>query len=196
MNQQAEEYLKHIIFPELERGRPEWDKPHTEAVVAYIKSIIAANPSMNLDSEVLIPAAYAHDWGYAGLFVAGRPATRGEIIGQKAEHMKLGAQKIKSLLNDPVFDYLSNLQKERIQYLVSVHDKVEELKAADELILMEADTLGAADSDVVVPTHTKQEYETWLEITRSKRISRFITDYSKAKVEELLARRKEFYESR
>lgn len=108
MNPEAEELLISKIFPDLEKGRPGWDKPHTEAVVRYIKEIIGANPNLDLDTDVLIISAYAHDWGYSGLFVAGRPVTLAENADKKEIHMQLGAQKIRELLNETEFDYLTN----------------------------------------------------------------------------------------
>ena len=67
-----DDILKSTILSELEAGRPNWDKPHTEAVVEHIKAIINSEPSLNLDTEVIVIAAYAHDWGYAGLFEDGK----------------------------------------------------------------------------------------------------------------------------
>ncbi|HET7528708.1 MAG TPA: HD domain-containing protein [Candidatus Saccharimonadales bacterium] len=196
MNPGAEEVLKARILPELERGRPSWDKPHTEAVVGYIKEIIKNNPQLNLDADVLITAAYAHDWGYGGLFEAGRPVTMAENTNQKEAHMRIGAKKIEELLNDSAFDYLSPYQKQRIIHLVAVHDDLDALKDPDELVLMEADTLGVADVNATTPTHSLDEYKQWLRKTEEKRVGHFITDYSKTKAHELLAERAEWYRMR
>jgi HD superfamily phosphodiesterase len=194
MNTEAEKTLRSTIFPELEKGRPGWDMPHTEAVVYYIKQIMKNSPEFRLDPDILVTAAYAHDWGYSGMFESGRPATQAEIIVKKEDHMAIGAQKIQALLQNPVFIYLTNHQKQRIIHLVSVHDKLNQLKDPDELVLMEADTLGVADPKAAMPTHTIPEYKNWLKIVEKQRISKFITKYSKQKVKELLNQRAIYYQ--
>ncbi|HVU59508.1 MAG TPA: hypothetical protein VHC98_01585 [Candidatus Saccharimonadales bacterium] len=191
-----EAYLRSTIFPDMEHGRPNWDVPHTQAVVAYIKKIVAASPELQLDASVLIIAAYAHDWGYSGLFAAGRPITFAENLDQKATHMRLGSEKIKTLLQDSHFAFLTPVQKERIVHLVAVHDDLDNLHDTDELVLMEADTLGMTDPDAVTPTHTKAEFEAWRVRTERARIARFITPYGKQKIHELMARREQFYAHR
>ncbi|MCD8484338.1 hypothetical protein LRY65_02005 [Candidatus Woesebacteria bacterium] len=106
-----ETILRDTIFPELEKGRPNWDRPHTEAVVKYLKEIIAQTPELKLDRDVLIIAAYAHDWGYADLFADGKPLNFDQVISRKKEHMRLGAEKLEKLLQKPEFDFLTKEQK-------------------------------------------------------------------------------------
>lgn len=193
MDLEIEVYLRSIIFPDLERGRPNWDKPHTQAVVKYVKEIMRSNPHLQLDDEVMIIAATAHDWGYSGLFEAGRPVTFAENLDKKEEHMRLGAEKAKNLLFESRFNFLSKAQKDRIVHLIAVHDKVAILKDTDELVLMEADTMGVADPTAAKPTHTRAEYEKWRKHTEEERVTRFITDYSKEKVKDLLDLREKYY---
>lgn len=69
-----EQALINAILPELEKGRPNFDRPHTVAVVIKVKEIIKNNPQLKLDEAVLIVAAYSHDWGYADLFIGERVA--------------------------------------------------------------------------------------------------------------------------
>lgn len=198
MNQQTEEYLKEKIFPELEKGRPGWDKPHTEAVVSYMKEIIKQVPQLEPVKEILIIAAYAHDWGYAGLFQDGKPVDLKKIMESKKLHMIIGAEKIGKLLEDDVFNYLTNEQKQRTIHLVRVHDKLDgSLKDIDELALLEADTLGMIDVEKVKPTFDKEDNEKWMKICicRRERISRFINPYSKEKIEKLFKKREEYFQN-
>lgn len=185
--------LQEVIFPELEKGRPDFDKPHTQAVVIKIKTIIEQNPQLNLDRNVLVIAAYAHDWGYSGLFEAGKPAQMTEVMEAKKAHMIIGAQKIAELLRQPEFDFLSKDQKARVVHLVSVHDKLNELKDIDELILMEADTLGAADISMVGTTFDYASNLRWTLGVLRKRAPQFITDYAKSEIGRLLAEREKYY---
>ncbi|NCO12285.1 MAG: hypothetical protein COZ34_04455 [Candidatus Pacebacteria bacterium CG_4_10_14_3_um_filter_34_15] len=74
---QIERVLKQIILKDLSKGRKNFDKPHTEAIVYWMKHLLKmleekkvpkTNDQPRLDSQVLITAAYAHDWRYVGLF--------------------------------------------------------------------------------------------------------------------------------
>ena len=58
-----EEYLKEKILSDLERGRPDFDKTHTLAVVYWLNKIVEHSPELCLDNDVLLISAYAHDWG-------------------------------------------------------------------------------------------------------------------------------------
>lgn len=88
-----EKNLQKIIFPSLEQGRQGVDKPHTEAVVHYLKLIVKNNPQLNLDLIVLLIAAYAHDWGYGGMFENGKSLQMADVAGAKEQHMLLGSDK-------------------------------------------------------------------------------------------------------
>ena len=81
-----DQFLQEQIFPDLEKGRPT-DKPHTLDVVNKIKDIIANTPELKLDTEVLIIAAYAHDWGYTNLFDNNKPLTMADLGAQKSNLM-------------------------------------------------------------------------------------------------------------
>jgi hypothetical protein len=87
-----EDYLKGKILLELERGRPDFDKPHTLAVVYWLKQIIKHSSDLKLDENVLLISAYAHDWGYADMFSLGQQLQYSDVINAKAEHMVLGAK--------------------------------------------------------------------------------------------------------
>jgi hypothetical protein len=187
MTPEVEDFIQKQIFPDLVKGRPGWDKPHTEKVVYYLKEIVLHSPELALDEDVLLIAAYAHDWGYSGLFHKGKPASLQAVRMHKSLHMELGAQKVAELLKDNHFSYLSSDQKERIRYLVSVHDKLNILSDIDELVLMEADTLGALDPGEGVSDFSEVDIEQWLTRTKERRITRFITTYSKEKAAELIS---------
>lgn len=188
-----EEMLKTKILPELEAGRPNWDKPHTEAVVAYVKSILDNTPSLNVDRVVLVIAAYAHDWGYAGLFSNGKQLNIDDVNNAKARHMQLSADKLREFLTDSGFDFMSDKQKERAIHLVSCHDNLESLKDTDELVLMEADTLGWLDVAKVKPSFDKVSNQKYMEGVRSKRLPLFITEYGRHVFETLYQSREKYY---
>jgi ribonuclease Z len=186
-------YLEKTILPELEAGRPGWDKPHTLTAVHWLQEILAHSPSLDVDPLVLRIAAYAHDWGYAGLFRGGKPVGYDAGQAAKGKHMKLGAQKLERLLQDRRFISLTPAQRQRCVHLVRVHDSLEQLEATDERILMEADTLAALDVDRVAPNYGFSGNARYMRQTRQKRMSRFVTLYGKAEVERLFTRREDYY---
>ncbi len=188
MQRSIESHLKQTIFPDLERGRPGWDKPHTEAVVRYMRLLLEHWPisAEELDATVLFIAAYAHDWGYADLFDDGEPVQFDEVKDAKVAHMTRGASKLAALLEDAVFDALSSTQRERAVHLVEVHDKLEQLEDTDELLLMEADTLGALSAGVEHSTFDVASARRYLAAVKRRRLPLFITEYGKSELERLV----------
>ena len=100
---QIEAFLNKKILPDLEHSRGGFDKIHTLEVVEWIKRIIDNNPQLKLDKIVLVISAYAHDWGYSGIFKKGEVMNAKIIEEAKSLHMTIGAEKIKNLLNDSFF---------------------------------------------------------------------------------------------
>ena len=191
--QRLEKFLQSNIFPELKEGRPGWDKPHTESVVHYFKEIIHHTPDLSIDFAVVLIAAYAHDWGYVGLFHKGEELKLQQILDVKKQHMEIGVQKVTKLLRDPFVSFLNDQQKVRIIHLVGIHDQLNLLKDTDEFILMEADTLGALDTDRIVPFSDKESSDRYLQGVEKKRKPLFITNYGKSKLQELYKKRLEYY---
>lgn len=191
--QKIEEYLQRAIFPELEEGRPGWDKPHTIAVVYYLKEIVTHTPDLLVDFPVLLIAAYTHDWGYTGLFHKGNPLNLDTIISAKILHMQIGVEKVTHLLQHSFFSFLKTEQKQRVIHLVGVHDKLSEIKDTDERILVEADTLGGLDTDRITPFADQESSDRYIQGVEKKRIPLFISDYAIKKVRELIQKRKQYY---
>ncbi len=185
MIQELEKYLQDKVFPDLEKGRPNWDRTHTERVVKFTKEIIKDCADQNVDFFVLLIAAYCHDWGYAGLFDSDY-ATYQEIKNQKDLHMEIGAVKTAKILKDSIFDFLTPEEKERIVHLVFMHDRLAEIHDLDEIILAEADTLGALENNVENGTFDLKDNEKYLEKVKIKRLPIFIHSKFKAKAEELV----------
>lgn len=190
-------YLKVQIVPELENARPGWDKPHTLAVVHYINKILDnCNDKYGLDRYVLIIAAYAHDWGYADLFEDNKKLEIEDVYNKKTAHMEIGAEKVENLLTERVFDFLDNQQKEKITFLVKKHDSYDEISDSDhELrVLVEADTLGALDYDLVKPTFERRSFLKFLSEIDNYRYPLFLTNYSKRKYQNLVRKAKKYYD--
>lgn len=190
-NQNWEEQISGIILPDLDKGRPDFDKPHTQAVVHWVKYII--DNESNLNFKILVTAAYAHDWGYIGLFEDGLTDMT-DIHTKKERHMEAGANKIEALLNEQFSDQYAPEKILRIKHLVYMHDRVEKLSEDDEIALMEADTLGALDSDMVKPTFSKQDNEFYIEReVKGRRFPHFKHSSAISVFDELLSKRINFY---
>lgn len=195
INPHVEQVLKEVILPDLDQGRKNFDKPHTEAVVYWTKQLLTRIPLPHLDSQALITAAYAHDWGYFKLFEGVDSDDPAEISKKKAEHMERGASMITDLIENQLVTYFTASQKQLIAHLVSVHDQVERLTTEIELTLMEADTLGMLDVKRVTPTFAKVENNIFIQDQfYNRRLPRFIHSYAKQQATELVKKRAAFYD--
>jgi len=190
-----EDYLKEKILADLENSRGGFDKIHTLEVVDWLKQIIKQNPELNLDETVLLIAAYAHDWGYSEIFKEGQVMSFELVENAKSSHMELGARKIKKLLEEDFFSFLTNEQKERCVHLVAVHDKKLEIKDTDELILAEADMLSGLDV-TDKPMFDAESNKKYMEAFMRDRMPKFITKFSKDKVKKLIQKRQEYYKQK
>ena len=183
---QLEALLQAAIFPDLERGRPKWDVPHTVLVVAALKRLLVADSAPQLDRTVMLIAAYAHDWGYADLFAGKESASLAEVREMKPLHMRLGSEKLAALLESSEFEWLDRHKAARAVHLVSVHDNLPILAAPDELLLMEADTLGALGASPENSTFDRGSNERYLETVAGKRLPLFVSEFGKAECVRLM----------
>lgn len=191
-----EEYLKKKILPDLVDSRGGFDKIHTLEVVDWIKRIIDHNSQLRLDRVVLIIAAYAHDWGYSGIFKKDQVMNNKIIDSAKPLHMVLGAEKTRKLLADDFFSFLTDKQKERCIHLVAVHDKKYEIKDTDEVILMEADMLSTLDVDTDKSVIDAESNKAVMDSILNIRLPKFITKFSKHEAKRLIQRRINYFKER
>ena len=168
----------------LKKGREDWDVPHTRAVVFYAERL--AN-NANLDILVLVTAAWLHDVGYFGLFGDGDSSQLTQVEDKKALHMEIGAKIARKFLESPEMEgkYTAD-QVEQIVHLVGIHDSLERLTQTDELILMEADTLGAIDLAKVIPTFNKTDGLKYIESLKRRRMPLFTSELGKEYLAQLL----------
>jgi len=191
-----EHLLQQKIIPDLEKGRPNWDGPHTLAVVDFMKQIIENSPELKLDKDVLVIAAYAHDWGYGKTDIDRWSLNLDEIHKVKTAHMKIGATQLAELLRDPVFSFLTDVQKKRAVHLVAIHDQLDNIHDVDEHIIVEADTLGALDVTKVKPTFDEANSERYLKSTNERRLPLFITKFGKQKYQQLFIKHQQYYQKK
>jgi hypothetical protein len=191
---EIEKFLQEKIFPDLERGRPNWDVPHTKAVVIHVKNLVKSEPQLKLDPIVVVVAAYAHDWGYADIFKDGKQLDHETIQNEKTKHMGISAEKLEALFKDNIFDDLTNNQKKRAIEIVAKHDQLESLHETDELVFMEADTLAGLDVEKVTPTFNAEANAKYMVFARNTRFPLFITETGKKEFERLYKLRTEYFE--
>ncbi|MGD9129020.1 MAG: hypothetical protein PVJ09_00825 [Candidatus Woesebacteria bacterium] len=202
-----ERTLRQIILKDLaNKGRKNFDKNHTLAVVYWTKQLLKIiNSKQNgkqnktkidkkLNSKILITAAYAHDWGYASLFQNSDSDDYAAIQAQKQLHMWQGAIKIERLLYQRLSSHFSEAEIIRVAHLVYIHDQLDKLKDEDEVLLMEADTLGALDTDRMKPTFSKKDHHRFIQEVRKKRLAGFVHSQASKLGKELIKKRIAFYE--
>jgi len=195
INPDVETVLQENIFPDLEKGRKGFDLNHTQAVVFWMKELLKSINDVSLDVQVLVTAAYAHDWGYTNLFDDQEYRSLEEINKRKPMHMELGAEKIEKLLQEKLPTFFSHDQILQTKHLVFMHDKVEELVTQEEILLMEADTLGMLDSDKVKPTFSKADNDIFMqEQIQDRRLPHFIHPEAKKLATIMVQKRLKFYE--
>jgi hypothetical protein len=177
----------------LQQGRIGWDLPHTKAVVDFALLIAAQE---GLDQLTLFTAAWFHDIGYYGLFANESSDNLAAIGDRKKLHMVRGAEYAGIFLANP-YNSVGYLPEQilRVQHLISVHDKVEELQDPYEIALGAADTLGALDVSQVTPTLNYAEYQKYLShLQRRERL--FQTEFTKKLYRDLLPLFVAFFENR
>jgi len=169
----------------LRQGRKEWDEPHMRSVTFYVTEIARREV---LDVLVMRTTGRLHDIGYFGLFENADSKSYGNVMDKKALHMINGAGLTKEFLERPeIKPFYTQEQIDRVVHLVSVHDKIEELKDEDEIAFMEADTLGAIDISRVKTTFNKEDGIRYIvNDIIIRRFPRFRTETGKKYLQELL----------
>jgi len=197
LSRSLESLIANQILPELKLGRQDFDLPHTLAVVYWMKHLLQTEAS-NLNHKVMIVSAYAHDWGYVGLFNKPESANNPKIIAQKkADHMTIGAKRITNLLASQFNQEFSSNEITKIANLVIKHDLVETLQTEEEITLMEADTLGMLDVTRVKPTFNKQDNKQFIDQQiYARRLPKFIHPIAKQKARKLANKRLKYYQSK
>ncbi len=196
ISQKVEQTLRQIILKDLaNHGRKGWDKPHTEAVVYWIKQLLQKIAS-DLVAQVLITAAYAHDWGYAGMFEGIDSSNYDQIQKRKAQHMNIGAVKIERLIYQRLAQDFTEKQILRVVHLVEKHDSFAEIEDEDEILLLEADTLGAMDINRTPGSMDYDSNQKYLRDVREKRMPLFKHQPAKEIGQKLLQQRVDFYKKK
>lgn len=189
-----EAVLGKTIFPDLKKGRKDFDLPHTKAVVFWMKHLLTHDPEIinliknkTINPKVMITAAYAHDWGYIGLFDNASSNSLQNILERKKLHMKRGSQMIEQLLYTKLSKAFTSTEILMVSHLVLFHDELKKLVTDTEILIMEADTLGMLDTSRIKPTFSKKDREKFLKSVYELRLPRFKHKEAKKIAETLLS---------
>ncbi len=187
LNKKIETKIKNIALKYLESGRTGWDIPHTLCSVSWIKKILKEE---RRNERILVTAAYLHDVGYFGLFKT-KKIGHGDVLRKKGLHMEVGAEIAKKELQK--LKYFSKKEIDEICHLVSIHDKLNEIRTRNEILLMEADSLSKIDVKKVRPTHDAKNWIEFYNGFKKERVSRFKTKSSKKFLRVLLREADSYY---
>lgn len=182
----AGDALRSKAMAYLEKGRPNWDAPHTEETVRWMEELIE-NEGGN--RRVLVSTMWLHDIGYSGLF-DGQPASFDNVMGDvRSNHMRQGADLARKILTE--LGYPLN-EIDRISQLVSIHDTLEKLESPYEILVMEADTLGMLSGNLKQSPgqsdFSRDDHTRFLAHVRNDRKPRFGTESGRRYLEDLLPR--------
>lgn len=182
LNKKTEEELKTEAVKYLKHGRPDWDLPHTLAVVHYMKKLMHKK---NGDGRILIPAAYLHDIGYSQVVKEGENYQ--ELLKHKKAHMIEGAKLSRNILRK--LDFPQD-EIEKIAALVKRHDDKSNINTLNEQLIFEADSLGMIDRQMAGQGVLKnnKDFMDFIEYFKRSRLPLFKTEYAKNKVQEILSR--------
>ena len=199
LEQKIEAEIKKRVMEFLEKGKSNWDVPHTLQVVDWMKQLLTHEGG---NGRVLIPAAYFHDIGYSLTNVAGKKVTAWQkILDVKKEHAVLGAQKAEEILRE--LGGFSEEEIKEIVRLVLVHDNLWEMPnkefTADgfnDFMVIEADSLSMIDPALPQNFSPADKRKFIEEEFVPQRLPLFRSEFGQAKVQELLQAANEQLERR
>ncbi|MBW2993190.1 HD domain-containing protein [Candidatus Woesearchaeota archaeon] len=183
LNKKLEEKLKARVLVHLKNGRRGWDVQHTLAAVYYMRKLIEKEGG---NEKILVTAMYLHDIGYPQF---DKKYTFDEVMKSKPEHSIIGAEKAEKILNE--LDYTADEIK-KIVHLVKIHDELTKISTADEIKVMEADSLGMIDWEMVSITYDKESIIKFMEYFERERVPRFKTKTGKKLLKKLFKKAEEY----
>ncbi|MFH1398700.1 MAG: HD domain-containing protein [Candidatus Woesearchaeota archaeon] len=187
MNPKVELRLSRLSTRYLIKGRPDWDVPHTHAVVIWIKKLMDKN---TYDENILIPAAYLHDIGYSDQFTKGYSFADNQV--KKPDHMIRGELIAGKILRE--IGGFSEDEITKIIQLVRTHDDLDSITATPEgQLLFEADSLTSIDVERVKPNFDKENYGEFLASFERTRAPLFKTEKGKKALLELMKKARDYF---
>lgn len=180
LSPELEEKVKNEALKYLRHGRPNWDIPHTEAVVYWIKELIA-NEGGN--EKVLVPAAWLHDIGVPqhrdGYSFDDMKQSKREV-----PHHEIGAKEVPKVLGR-IGGFTANETTE-IAKLVRGHYDKDKIDTFHQQLVIEADGLAKVDWERVTPNWDKGDCLRYLNYYNERVGKYFQTKTGKKHLQRLL----------
>jgi hypothetical protein len=179
LSKKIEEQIKVETLKLLAIGKPDWDIPHTLCAVSWMRKLIQAEGG---NEKILIPVMYFHDTGYEELR---KGYNYDDSIAAKPKHAEIGALNAKKFL--PKLKYFAPKEIERIAYLISNHDKHNDITEPDRQLVFEADGLAQIDWYNCSPNFDKKNCQKFIDnYVKKERIPYLKTEFGKTIFKKLL----------
>lgn len=182
-----EQKLKSAVLKYLEKGRPNWDVPHTLAAVHWIKELLKHEIG---DPKILITTIYLHDIGYANKLKKGYGFQDNQLV--RPDHMVHGEILAKKILKK-IGGYTEDEIK-KIAHLVKIHDELDKIDTPEVQLVFEADSIASIDVERVKPNFDKKNYLEFLDFFEKERVPRFKTKIGKKFLKKVLEKAKRYFE--
>jgi hypothetical protein len=156
LSKKLEEKVKKEVSKALEKGRPDWDLPHTLDSVRWMKKLVEKEGG---NEKILVTAMYFHDIGYRSL---SRGYSYEDIVKVKKErdHAKVGAR-MAGVILEKIGGY-TDREIEKIMYLVKNHSRHDNLDSKERQLIFEADGLAQINWQKVPPNFDKKNCLQWM----------------------------------
>jgi len=152
-----EEKIKEEVVRLLEKGKPDWDIPHTLSAVKWMKKLVDEGGA---DEKILVTAIYFHDTGYPELE---KNYSFEESMAAKKMHAARGAKFARDFMEKS--DEFSKEEIEEICRLIENHDVHDNILENDlnRQLIFEADGLAQLDWEDCPPNFDKENCLKWIE---------------------------------
>jgi HD superfamily phosphodiesterase len=182
----TEEKLKQEVISLLEKGKPNWDIPHTIDSAKWMKRLVEKEGG---NEKILVSAMYLHDIGYPEL-EAGYSFK--QYMGIKMKHAEKGAAFGDKILRK-IGDYSEDEIKE-ITFFVLNHDKHDNLETHNRQLVFEADGLAQINWLEVKPSFNKADCQRFLDeyFEKERPEERWKTETGKRYRKELLKKAQQY----
>jgi HD superfamily phosphodiesterase len=191
LSKELEEKIKTRAISYLEKGKPNWDVPHTLNAVDWMKKLIKEEGG---NEKILLTAMYLHDIGYSLSQMKGYSFD--EVMEAKKDHAELGALESKKILNE--LDEFSQEEVNEICKLITNHNNKELILTLNpekdeyshnQILVREADGLSKIDWYHVTPNFDIKRY---FEYYKERSVPCFKTETGKKFLKEILQKAEEY----
>lgn len=185
LDSNTEKQIKSEVVKLLQKGKPDWDIPHTLDAVKWIKILIKEEDG---DERILVPTMYFHDTGYP-LLKEGYNFE--ELIRSKEKHEERSANNAKEILPKLSF---SEEEIDEISSLILYHDELDKITTKNQQLVFEADSLAQVNWNEVKPNFDKENCMKFMDAFKKNRMPLFKTKTGKRILSVLLEQTERYWD--